>query len=116
MSADGTTIQGVSATPTAGIVYPDEVATAIRFGQFVSPTGIFSYQCDTMEVAFGNKVEMITDITNYNGLAYAVIAGDTGGGSLLHRLGASLSDCLRFDQSDHDLLIGTDDDGTNAVA
>lgn len=42
------------------------------------------------------------------GIDMAVIAGDTGGGSLLHRLGASLSDCLRFDQSEHDLLIGTD--------
>jgi len=75
MSADGTTINGVLATPTTGIVYPDEVATAIRFGQFVSPTGIFTYQADSLEVAFGNKVEMITDITNFNGLAYAVHAG-----------------------------------------
>lgn len=73
VSADGTTIYGTTATPTTGITYPDEVATAIRFGQFGSPAGIFAYQCDSLEVAFGNKVAVITDTTNANGLAYAVI-------------------------------------------
>lgn len=73
VSADGATIYGTSPTPTASIVYPDEVAAAIRFGQFVSPTGIFAYQCDALEAAFGNKVTMLTDVTNFNGLAYAVV-------------------------------------------
>lgn len=73
VSVDGSTIYGTTATPTASIVYPDEVATAIRFGQFVSPTGVFAYQCDTLEVAFGNKIAVITDTVNANGLSYAVI-------------------------------------------
>ena len=76
MSTDGTTIYPTAATPVTAstITYPDEVANGIRFGQFVTPTGALAFQCDTFELDFGQKVEMLTDISNFNALGYALIS------------------------------------------
>lgn len=63
----------VQSTPVnpATIVFPNETANAIRWGQFQNPTGVFARQCNDFSFDAGVKVELLTDVTTKNFLSYA---------------------------------------------
>jgi hypothetical protein len=74
MQANGTPYPATSfETPITGITFEDEVANGIRYAQLGSPSGLFLRQSSDFSFDLGNKIEVLTDITNPSCLGYGML-------------------------------------------
>lgn len=59
-------------TPISTFTFEDEVANGIRYAQLGSPSGLFLRQSSDFSLDLGNKLEVISDVTNPSCLGYAM--------------------------------------------